>query len=601
MRISFMANMLLVFKDGLTKLNFILSRQQKIYGVIIFLLSMFGALLEMMGVGIIIPFVQLLLNIDTLIGNNNVWKDILERFHISTDIELIILMTILVMLLFLGKNIYFMFLSWVRIKYSSKIERELSVQMLEAFLEKEYTYFLNEDTAEIMKYISTDTLGTNQLVYHFLRAVTDIGIIIFIGIYLMITDWIIALGTGFMAGICVLIVYGYFRNKMRKAGLEYNFYSGKTSQYLLQSIMGIKEVLVLKRQRYFVDKYEYALTQRQYKYIQQTMGWEWPAYIIEGLCVTGILAVLCIRIAVSQEDLRLLIPMLSAFAIGAFRILPSLGRISAAINSAVYYAPSLNHVYNHLKSNEDLKSKKADRREYEVENKKIAFKKEIKVENIYWRYAEDKPDVICGLNLVISKGNLIGLVGQSGAGKSTLVDIILGILKPEKGSVTIDNFNVFNTGVDLAQILGYVPQNSYFPNDSIRNNVAFGIYEDEIDDAKVWSALEQAQLKEVVENLPEGLDTLMGDNGLHFSGGQRQRVAIARALYHEPEILIFDEATAALDNETERAVMESIMALKGHKTMLIIAHRLTTLRGCDFIYEIKDGKAYQRAYEELLN
>lgn len=587
-----------VLKDGLSKLNFILSKQQKIYGIIVLAMSMVGAVLETVGVGVVIPLVQMFLNVDMLMDSAVIGK-ILQRFHISSDSELIILTMIFIMAVFLIKNIYFMLLSWIRVKYSSKIERELSVNMLSACVKRGYTYFLNENNAEIMKYISVDAVGANQLVYHFLRVITDICIILFVGIYLMITDYMIAIGVMVMAGLCILIVYGYFRKKMQIAGEEYNFYCGKTSQYLLQFVMGIKEVIVFKKQKYFLDKYDDAYTQRQNKYIQQTIGWEWPTYIIEGLCITGLLAVLCFRILYSKDDLAFMVPMLSAFAIGAFRILPSLGRISSALNSAIYYAPSLNHVYEHLKTDKDWNKKVTDSKE--TGGEKILFNRDIKVTDIYWKYTGNESNILNGLSLIIPKGKSIGLVGKSGAGKTTLVDIILGIFEPQKGSVTIDDHDIFKENIDLSYIFGYVSQNPYFSAESLRQNIAYGISEEEIDDEKVWDALEQAQLKEFVKNLPGQLDTLVGDSGLHFSGGQRQRIAIARALYHNPEILIFDEATSALDNETEKAIMEEITRLKGHKTLIIIAHRLTTIKDCDYFYEIKNGKAEKRNYKEIIS
>lgn len=587
-----------VLKDGLSKLNLILSKQQKIYGIIVLAMSMVGAVLETVGVGVVIPLVQMFLNVDMLMDSAIIGK-ILQRLHISSDSELIILTMIFIMAVFLIKNIYFMLLSWIRVKYSSKIERELSVNMLSACVKRGYTYFLNENNAEIMKYISVDAVGANQLVYHFLRVITDICIILFVGIYLMITDYMIAIGVMVMAGLCILIVYGYFRKKMQIAGEEYNFYCGKTSQYLLQFVMGIKEVIVFKKQKYFLDKYDDAYTQRQNKYIQQTIGWEWPTYIIEGLCITGLLAVLCFRILYSKNDLAFMVPMLSAFAIGAFRILPSLGRISSALNSAIYYAPSLNHVYEHLKTDKDWNKKVTDSKE--TGGEKILFSRDIKVTDIYWKYTGNESNVLNGLSLIIPKGKSIGLVGKSGAGKTTLVDIILGIFEPQKGSVTIDDHDIFKEKIDISHIFGYVSQNPYFSAESLRQNIAYGISEEEIDDEKVWDALEQAQLKEFVKNLPGQLDTLVGDSGLHFSGGQRQRIAIARALYHNPEILIFDEATSALDNETEKAIMEEITRLKGHKTLIIIAHRLTTIKDCDYFYEIKNGKAEKRNYKEIIS
>lgn len=204
-----------------------------------------------------------------------------------------------------------------------------------------------------------------------------------------------------------------------------------------------------------------------------------------------------------------------------------------------------------------------------------------------------------GLNLKIKKGNSIGLIGASGAGKTTLADLILALYTPQNGSICMDGIDIKVLGEEWHRITGYIPQTVYLSDTSIRKNVAFGIKESEIDDDKVWKALEMAQLKDFVEDLEDGLDTRVGEWGVKFSGGQRQRIAIARALYNDPDILIMDEATAALDNETEKAVMESIELLQGLKTLIIVAHRLTTVKKCDKIYEIVGGKAVLRAKKEI--
>lgn len=211
-----------------------------------------------------------------------------------------------------------------------------------------------------------------------------------------------------------------------------------------------------------------------------------------------------------------------------------------------------------------------------------------------------KEAVLTNTFLCINKGESVAFIGSSGAGKTTLADIIMGLLKPQEGSVEMDGIDIFSIPHQWAKIIGYVPQSVFLIDDTVRRNVAFGLKEEDISDEKVWSALGQAQLKEFVEGLPAGLDTIVGERGVKFSGGQRQRVAIARALYEDPDILVLDEATSALDNETETVFMESIDALQGSKILIIVAHRLTTIRNCDRIYEITDGIAIERKKEEVL-
>jgi ABC-type bacteriocin/lantibiotic exporter with double-glycine peptidase domain len=261
--------------------------------------------------------------------------------------------------------------------------------------------------------------------------------------------------------------------------------------------------------------------------------------------------------------------------------------------------PSLEAAYDNL-----LEADRYQKEIAELENKdviKLTFDSEIKVNSISWRYQDNLPLVLENLDLDIKKGESVALIGESGAGKSTLADILLGLLKPEKGTVTVDGTDIYTIQSSWSRMIGYVPQIVFLIDDTIRKNIAFGIPDDEIDDNKVWQAIEQAQLTATVNSMEKGLDSIVGERGIKLSGGQRQRIAIARALYHNPEIIILDEATSALDNETESAVMEAIDALHGKKTLIIIAHRLSTIQNCDKIYEIKDGKAIYRQHSRIFD
>ena len=240
---------------------------------------------------------------------------------------------------------------------------------------------------------------------------------------------------------------------------------------------------------------------------------------------------------------------------------------------------------------------KIEEKEHDVE---LEFNEKLEIMDVVWKYPDGTENVLDYVTISINKGESIAFVGPSGAGKSTLADIVLGLFQPQEGRILIDGVDVSNCPMAFSRIIGFVPQTVYMIDDTIRRNVAFGLFDDEIDESAVWNALEQAQMKEFVEELPMGLDTIVGERGVRFSGGQSQRLAIARALYTNPDILILDEATSALDTETETAVMEAIEALQGQKTLIIIAHRLTTIRNCDKIYEISNGKASERKYTDLL-
>ena len=287
-----------------------------------------------------------------------------------------------------------------------------------------------------------------------------------------------------------------------------------------------------------------------------------------------------------------MLPTLTAFGLAAVRLLPCVNRINTYLTDISYFRPCLDYVYENMNINEI--SKKTNQTLLPVdETKTMQLRNKIELKDIVYAYPNTDGLIFDHADMEIPYGKSIGIMGPSGAGKSTIVDILLGLLKVHEGQILCDGDNVFeNYPAWLAQI-GYIPQSIYLVDEPIRNNIAFGIADDEIDDNRIWQVLEEAQLKEFIQTLPEGLDTAIGDRGVRLSGGQRQRLGIARALYHNPEILVFDEATSALDNETEAAVMEAINSFHGKKTMVIIAHRLNTIEKCDIIYKVEGGKITQ--------
>lgn len=271
-------------------------------------------------------------------------------------------------------------------------------------------------------------------------------------------------------------------------------------------------------------------------------------------------------------------------------MLPALGAITSGINSVSMNTAQLAAAYETLESVKELEKIEREKVVKASQYKNITFQNELLIKNVSYRYPNTEENVLEGINICINKGQSVAFIGPSGAGKTTISDIILSLLKPTAGEILMDGINIEDLGGEWNKIIGYVPQMVYIVDDNIRNNIAFGEEEGMIDDSKIWDALKMARLDDFVMGLPEGLETVVGERGIRFSGGQRQRLAIARALYRHPEILVLDEATAALDNETEAEVMKAIETLQGYKTLIIVAHRLTTVRKCDVIYEVKNRK-----------
>lgn len=588
------------FVDAVSKLNYILTPGQKRYGVLVFLLSIVSAVLETFGVTIIVPLLQAFLDPEALMQSEYI-RPLVNLFGLQSYREVIFVICIGVILIYIFKSVFGVFFVWVSNKYACKVHRELSIQIMNAYMKQGYSFFVENSSARLLNGLGEDVSSVYNIInYAFIflsKAFTILGTSLIIIIYTPSMSIVLMVLVVFCFAISQLL----FRKSMAKYGRLVREYNWMAYQASLEAIQGSKEVLVTNRQEYFVKQYEKCLIGSNKANIRNAMGANSPGYIIEAICVTGLMALIAARV-MGEEDVGSMLSQLSVIAVAAFRILPSLGTVVSSVNSIVYHAPSLAASYETIALVRKLEEQEG-REEWigEKELSQIKFSDELVLSHVTFQYPNRDAAVLDNLNLRIKKGTSIAFIGASGAGKTTLADIILKLLEPQQGEIVMDGYNIKKLKGQWNKIVGYVPQSVYLTDASIRRNIAFGIEEGKIDDDKVWKALEMAQLKEFVEGLSEQLDTVVGEWGIQFSGGQRQRVAIARALYGEPDILILDEATAALDNETETAVMESIDALQGIKTLIIVAHRLTTIRKCDEIYEIVDGQAIKRSKEEVLS
>lgn len=565
------------------------------WGMLVLLLSLCGAIAETLGVSVMLPFVEVMLEPEKILNLPRI-NSICLKLDVNLD-NLGVIIAGLVILVYLAKNILLCFLSWARIKYSTEIQRELSVRMLNLYACRGYPFFKQTNTATLMRGTNGSVAGINIVIQSFMKIVADILTILCIITFMICTDWKMAISLIAMVGGCLLLVVVLFKGIANEAGQVYHEYTKLVSKWSLQFFAGIKEILVLKRKDFFINNYESSFEQRKKAQIKQTVTSEIPAYIIEGICVVGIIIVVCMRIS-GMENPSDFIPQLAVYAVGAFRILPSIGRISANFNLCVFNLPAVGEVYENISAVEQFGKDFSE--EVYSETKKAEFRKEIFIKDVSFKYEDGDQYILNHISLKINKGESVAFVGPSGAGKSTLADIILGLYKIKEGKILIDEKDISANRSIRGKMIGFVPQSVYLIDDTVRRNIAFGIADEDIKDEIVWKVLEKAQLKDFVNSLKEGLNTIVGERGVRFSGGQMQRLAIARALYNNPDILVLDEATSALDNETENAVMEAIDALQGELTLIIIAHRLTTIRNCQKIYEIRDGMAIERKYEELV-
>lgn len=584
-------------KDLYDKLRFILSSQQKRNAVVVALLSVVAALLEMLGVSVIVPIINIMFNPSVMVDK---WymKPFVQLFHLDTDMKMVWFVCILAVLIYAVKNLYFIFFNWISMKFSYKVQKELSSRILRAYMRQGYIFFVNSNSARLLQGIGSDVSSIYYILNIIFTMLIQIFTILCIGVLILFQSRDIALLLIILVVICFALIQLIFRKSMSRNGKKRRDLQARYHKISMEAIYGNKEILVTNKQEFFVDSYSEMMDRANRVSLKVDMGERSPAYIIEMVCITGLLLAVSFKLGSASDTLGLL-GQLSTIAISAFRLLPALGKITSGVNSIIMSTSQLSAAYDTLKEVKELEEQDEEKVTLESRYRDKAFDKELQIRELCYHYPGVEENVIDQLNLCIQKGQSVAFIGTSGAGKTTLSDIILGLLKPVKGRIFMDGIDIEELGGEWSRIVGYVPQMVYILDDTIRNNIAFGEDPRTIDDEQIWDALKMAQLDEFIRELPRQLDSVVGERGIRFSGGQRQRLAIARALYRNPEILVLDEATSALDNETEVAVMESIEALQGYKTLIIVAHRLTTVRQCDVIYEVQNGKAVVRDKAEI--
>ena len=596
-------NKIRVILQMLQKLKVIIPIQYKKRIPFLFIAMIISSILEMLGIAVVMPFMTTLTDADALMEK---WYVVIlmKIFGITDFYGLLLLMGVAVVLVYILKNIVLLLTRNYQNIFQCGIQSAMSTEMLEHCTMRPYSYFLDINSSELLTNIFNDVSNVYTIIGSFLALSSESITVFMIAIFIFITDPVMAIGLVILAIACVFIIVFGFKRLSTESGIKYRKAYNKMYQDAMQAVGGIKEIDVAGRGKFFIERFDYHRKKFRDAQIVGNFLNLVPERVIETLFISGIILVLVFRVRWGM-DAQSSIVTLSAFAVAGYRLLPSVNKLSTNMTSLIYYQPSLEASYNNIVGARQAEKKRTDyiqlhaAEEEKVRNKR--FEDKITVENICFSYEEDShKNVLEDLNLTIMKGTSIALIGESGAGKSTLSDILLGLLMPNKGSVYMDSIDIYTIPSKWNQIVGYVPQSVYLLDATIRDNIAFGIGASDISEEKVWEALSKAQLDSYIKSLPNGLDTFVGERGVRLSGGQRQRIAIARALYNDPDILILDEATSALDNDTEKAVMESIDALHGHKTLIIVAHRLSTIAGCDVIYEIKNGKAVKREKEEVL-
>lgn len=546
--------------------------------------------MEMMSVSLIIPFMNAVMKPDEVMSNTMV-SFFCNLFGIGSYTVFLVVLALIMAAIYILKNIFLLFQLSIQNRFVFRNMFDTQQRLLHNYLMRPYEYFLNIKSGEVLRIVSTDTSSTFNILTTLLQLFTELVVstVLIITVFFVVPN--VTLGIAALLLIMILLIQIILRPILRKAGIKNRDSFAQMNQWLLQAIQGIKEVKVMEKEHFFEESFAengriYVKTTNQ----NATFG-SVPRFMLEAISMAAFFIVVAVMIYGGTE-LEDIVPMLSAVAMAAIRLLPSANRISQSMSILAFGETALDKMLENLREINDYNLSQKPYFAF-ADNKEIKrFEQEIRFQNVDYKYPSGK-EVLKNASMVIRKGDSVGIVGASGAGKTTTVDLMLGLLQPNNGAIYIDGMNMLSNLHGWLNQIAYIPQTIFMLDGNVRENVAFGVSKNEIDDDKVWSALHEAAVDHDVKEFPDVLDTQLGERGLRLSGGQRQRIGIARALYTNPEILFFDEATSALDNETESEIMKSIEKLHGAKTMIIIAHRLTTIEGCDHIFRVEEGKIVQ--------
>jgi ABC-type multidrug transport system fused ATPase/permease subunit len=558
----------------------LLAPSQRRATLMLFVLMLLGMLIESLGLGMVLPALAFMANDDP--GSlSPALAALLHKLGNPSRESLILSGLGAVLAIAAGKAAFMVFLAWEQSKVLADLGASFGQRLFSSYMSQPWTFHLQRNSAQLCRNVTTEVSLFVTALNGWLNCLADLLMLLGITAVLLAVQPVGAVVVASVLGLSTLLFQRLTKPAVSRWGAARQYHEGQKFQHLLQGLHGFKDVRILGREADFIRTFAThnatvaRVSQRQSLVIQLPRLW-YELVAAAGLCL------LACTMLLLKTPTAVFIPTIGLFAMAAFRLLPSINRLVLNLQNIRFMAPAVNVIATEL-SQGTATALPNDRR-------RARFTTALELRGVTYRYPQAAVESVKNLSLTVPHGASVGLIGESGAGKSTLVDLILGLLEPTDGKILLD-------GVDIAadlrawqNLIGYVPQSIYLSDDSLRRNVAFGQPDDEIDDAKVLTSLDAAQLSGFLSTLPDGLNTFVGERGIRLSGGQRQRIGIARALYHEPEVLILDEATSALDTDTESGVMACVNALQGSKTLIIVAHRLSTVAKCDLLYRINAGE-----------
>lgn len=586
-------------RDVVRQVFYLLTWREKRNGVLLFIMMSLGAVLEVVGVGAIPAFVGVVSAPEKLL-EYRVVREVYRWLGVTEPRAMVMWAAIGLVLVFVFKNSYLTALAYVRSRYTTARQATISNRLFRAYLRSDYTFHLSRNTAELLRNTNTEAQAiTGGVFMPLIRLVMEGMVMMFIFVLLFAVEPAVTIVAFSVLGSITYAFWRVTRSKIDEYAKEEQRHRKQSMQTVNQGLGGFKDARVLGREGFFLNTYQesewYKAKAARFKEVISAL----PRLFLETVAVMGILGVAAVLIA-QGRSLNSLIPTLTLLGVSVVRLMPSFTKIANDITSLKWGSRALGVVYDDLLHLEAEEQRTRERRGSSGEEG-LALTREIHLDGLSYRYPGAGEYALRDVSLTIPRYTSVGFVGPSGAGKTTVVDVILGLLTPTGGRVLVDGVNIQERLDHWQRQIGYIPQSIYLTDDTVRRNVAFGMQDDDIVDEAVWEALAAAQLTELVESFEEGLDTFVGERGIRLSGGQRQRIGIARALYHKPEVLVMDEATSALDNETERNIVEALGGLQGKHTMIVIAHRLSTVKDCDTLFMLDEGRLVaEGTYNHLL-
>ena len=556
------------------KLNKVLNKSQKLKTIVLTLFLFFGMILEVLSLGILIPIITLLLSSEDNLTQFPLIENLYEFIPFIKE-NTVLFFSALILIVFSFKSIYLIYLNYRKNRFISNIVKYVSDKLYKNILSRDYNFHVKRNSAETIRNLQSDIHFFTIYLESYISLIIEIGLAVSVLVFLIIVEPFGSIITFLFLIITSGIYFRIIRRRVADYGEKRQEVDFKKNKTIIESLNGIKDIKILNIGGTFLKKFneitkEFANINTNYTTISQ-----FPRYMLELISIYGIF-ILMFMLIFQNQDSNYIITTLGIFVAGIFRLIPNVNKIIVSLQNLKYSLPSLNSIILELNSNVILNNNYSKRK-----NKLTAS---IRLNNISFNY-DDKENILKNLNLEIKKGEVIGISGESGSGKSTLADILMGIQKPTSGQILVDGKNINQNPINI----GYVPQKVFFIDGNIKQNIGFGISDSLIKISKVNECIEISQLTKFINSLDKGVYTEIGENGLMISGGQQQRIGIARAFYRDPEVLVLDESTSALDDKTQDEFLNFLKTLKGKITMILISHQLKKVNFCDKKYKVEKG------------